>query len=315
MKILVTGWNERNKSFIPKAVATHLLNCGHEVDGYVWDEDWSESDETLYGWSIDPDLGKSTSQTIYRDIYRRNFEHPLSYYDLVIHLGGLSSTTEENVEKVMRHNFDFSLWLLNKCQQHQIPLHYASSASVYGNLIHFQEEGEMRPLNAYAFSKYMFDRIVIKYANTFKSPVIGFRYFNVYGNIQQERHKENQMSVFSKWYDQARMQNYIELFEETAQCRRDFINIKDVCNIHEKMLNVDYKGVVNIGTGSATSYGEIVNLFSEFIGVEAHEIPFPNKIKNQYQKLTEADITTLKSLIGDYEFITARKYFESEFGA
>ena len=35
--------------------------------------------------------------------------------DWVIHLGAISSTTESDVERVMRQNYDFSCWILDQC--------------------------------------------------------------------------------------------------------------------------------------------------------------------------------------------------------
>ena len=45
-------------------------------------------------------------------------------------------------------NIEFSEWLFEKAAKYEIPVKYASSASVYGN-----EQGIINPLNYYALSK------------------------------------------------------------------------------------------------------------------------------------------------------------------
>jgi ADP-L-glycero-D-manno-heptose 6-epimerase len=292
MKILVTGWNGINKSFIPKAVAEHLKSLGHEVDGWEYDEFWEEQD-VFYGWTWDDNL-KRMVNTVPGNL--RKEPRPFNSYDLIIHLGGISSTEERDVEKVMKQNFDFSLHLLNYCQKYKIPLHYASSASVYGQTQHFQENGSCSPQSPYAWSKYMFDRIVQKYGHTFTSPVIGFRYFNVYGFVG-EKHKGNQASVMYKWSNPGNAGAggaYMTLFEKSNEYCRDFIHVKDVCEIHEKMLEVDYTGIVNVGTGEAISFLDIANKYAEYLHGTIEFIPMPENIKPQYQKYTCADITKLK---------------------
>jgi ADP-L-glycero-D-manno-heptose 6-epimerase len=306
MKILVTGYNGLNQSFIPKAVFDHLTEIGHEVDGWLLHENnWDDTSETIYGWTKCSN-GQLVDTLTKNDIDARD----LTYYDLVIHLGAESSTTNDKVDFIMRSNFDFSLWLLNQCQKHKIPLHYASSASVYGQLDHFQENGVLSPQSPYAYSKYMFDRIVTKWKHTFVAPVIGFRYFNVYGTFSLEEHKKDQMSIFSKFERDLPEHGSVSVFEFSDIFYRDFIYIKDVCKIHEKMLNVDYKGVVNIGTGTATSFDEIAKMFCEKTGADYYYTKFPEKLKNHYQKYTKADNTILKSLIGEYDFITPKRYFD-----
>ena len=98
MKILVTGY----KGFIGSHVYDYLVEEGHDVAGYDWDES--------YG-----------CLPYVRDL------------DWVIHLGAISSTTETDVSKVFAHNYDFSIKLYNECCAYGVNMQYASSASVYGD--------------------------------------------------------------------------------------------------------------------------------------------------------------------------------------
>ena len=52
--------------------------------------------------------------------------------ELIIHQGALSSTVETDLNKIHKYNVDFSIKLFEKAIEYQIPVKYASSASVYG---------------------------------------------------------------------------------------------------------------------------------------------------------------------------------------
>lgn len=114
--------------------------------------------------------------------------------DAVFHQGACSATTEWNGRYVMQVNYEYTKALLHWTTAHQLPFYYASSASVYGNGLVFKEARENEhPLNAYAFSKFQFDVHLRKLMADIQSPVVGLRYFNVYG--PREQHKRDRKSV------------------------------------------------------------------------------------------------------------------------
>ena len=96
MKILVTGTD----GFIGNAVASHLVNAGHQVEG----------------WTYIPNKYPDPSQC-----------------DRVIHCGAISSTTETDVEKIMTQNTDFTMKLIELCDMMGTSMQYSSTANLYGN--------------------------------------------------------------------------------------------------------------------------------------------------------------------------------------
>ena len=68
--------------------------------------------------------------------------------ECIIHQGAMSSTTNTNLKQIFTFNIEFSEWLFEQAAKYEIPVKYASSASVYGN-----EQGIINPLNYYALSK------------------------------------------------------------------------------------------------------------------------------------------------------------------
>jgi ADP-L-glycero-D-manno-heptose 6-epimerase len=257
MKILITGY----KGFIGQNMTDALKNK-HQLSFYDWGDDPPE----------------------------------LEGLDWVIHLGAVTSTTETDVEKVMRQNHDFSCVMLMACQLNGVNLQYASSASVYGITSNFNEDAPVSPQSPYAWSKYLFDRHV-KINRFDKIIVQGFRYFNVYG--PHEDHKGDQASPYHKFEKQAKETGVIKLFEGSENYKRDFVPVETVVDVHEKFLNVKESGVWNVGTGKAKSFTEVAKEIANKHNARIEYIPMPENISKQYQAYTCADLTKLKATLNE----------------
>jgi ADP-L-glycero-D-manno-heptose 6-epimerase len=171
---------------------------------------------------------------------------------------------------------------------------YASSASVYGTTTHFTEDGPLLPQSPYAWSKYLFDRFVMQHNGDFNILVQGFRYFNVYGPL--EEHKEDQASPYTKFTKQAKENGVINVFENSSEYKRDFVCVEDLCQVHEKMLNVDKSDIWNIGTGNPVSFETVATAIAKKYNATIKYVPMPDSLKAQYQKFTSADLTKLNSV-------------------
>jgi ADP-L-glycero-D-manno-heptose 6-epimerase len=78
--------------------------------------------------------------------------------EAVLHQGACSDTMESDGRYMMENNYAYSRRLLDWCQEEDVPLLYASSASVYGAGACFREERACeKPLNVYGYSKFLFD--------------------------------------------------------------------------------------------------------------------------------------------------------------
>lgn len=265
MKVLITG----HRGFIGQNLVQYITNnTDWEVNGWEW--------------------GDSKYPTV-------------DGHDWVIHLGAISATTETDVDKVMRQNYDFSRWLLASCNRNYVNLQYSSSASVYGLNTEFKETSPVDPRTPYAWSKYMFERWCTQESHV--RIVQGFRYFNVYGN--HEEHKAGQASPVSQF----RKQPIIKLFEHSDKYLRDFIAVEDVCRIHVDFINtVKESGVWNVGTGTATSFQQV----ADAINSKQEYIPMTEQLKLSYQRYTCADLTKLESTIGPQKFVTVNEWITRE---
>jgi ADP-L-glycero-D-manno-heptose 6-epimerase len=214
--------------------------------------------------------------------------------DLIIHQGAISSTTEKDIRLIYNNNVNFTLFLLEYAIKYQIPVKYASSASVYGNTLK-----EINPLNQYAISKLQIDYYVLENIDKFSS-IQGFRYFNVYG--EGEDHKGDQASPISKFTKQIKETGQLNLFKGSDKFLRDFICVDDIVNV--VMNNKAPSGIYDLGTGCATSFQEVAEIIIEKENGKIEYIDFPKNLKGRYQNYTCADM----SWISDYKFKTIREY-------
>lgn len=218
--------------------------------------------------------------------------------ELILHQGAISSTTEKNIRTIYHNNVAFTLFLLEYAMGYQIPMKYASSASVYGNT-----QGEINPLNQYAISKLQIDYCVLD--NLDKFPLIqGFRYFNVYGN--GEDHKGDQASPVSKFTKQIKETGELNLFEGSDKFLRDFVCVDDVVDI--VLSNSAPSGIYDIGTGNPTSFQKVAKLVAKKENGKINTVPFPDHLVGKYQTYTCADM----SWLGEYKFKTVEDYLQEQ---
>ena len=211
---------------------------------------------------------------------------------LILHQGAISSTTERNISTLHHHNVAFTLHLFERAIQHQIPVKFASSASVYGNT-----NGQINPLNYYAITKLQIDYFIQDNLDKFSS-IQSFRYFNVYG--EGEDHKGDQASPISKFTKQIRETGKLQLFEGSDKFLRDFVCVNDIVNV--VLNNEAPSGVYDLGTGNPISFQEVAELVAKKEGGEIEYIPFPEHLQGKYQTYTCADNQF------DYKFKTVKEY-------
>lgn len=218
-------------------------------------------------------------------------------FDWVIHMGAISSTVENDVERIMRQNLDSSIEWLNECVKHGVNMQFSSTAGIYGRGTDFAETAPPNPLTAYAWSKYLFERHVAQNPPK-RIRVQMFRYFNVFG--PGEDHKGNQASPYHKFTQQATHSNEIIIFEGSSRVLRDFVPVNEVVETQKKFLEIDKSGVFNIGTGETTSFLEVAEMIALTHAATIRVIPMPESIARGYQWYTRADMTKTYSTLGIY---------------
>ena len=213
--------------------------------------------------------------------------------ELILHQGAISDTTCTNLKAFNHFNVEFTEWLCEQAIRYQIPIKYASSASVYGNTSNI-----INPLNYYAISKVISDYWVQDNMDRF-SLVQGFRYFNVYG--EGEDHKGDQASPVHKFTKQIKDTGALKLFKRSDRFLRDFICVDDVVDI--VLNNEKPSGIYDLGTSNPISFQEVGELVAKKYNGTIEYIPFPKHLEGKYQEYTRA-----KKEWGDYKFTTVEEY-------
>ena len=230
--------------------------------------------------------------------------------EAIFHEGACSSTTEWDGRFIMANNYEYSKTLLHYCLEHKAQFLYASSASVYGAGTTFAEARENeRPINMYAYSKFLFDQYVRRILPTAQSQIVGFRYFNVYG--PREQHKGSMSSTAFHFSKQIQETGLAQLFSGCdgygdGEQRRDFVYVGDAVKVNLWFLDRPEKsGIFNLGTGKSHSFNDMADAVIQWHGKgEKTYVPFPDHLKGRYQSFTEADISNLRAAGYDEDFNT-----------
>ena len=256
--------------------------------------------------------------------YERFARGDFGRVDAVLHQGACSDTMEHDGKYMLETNYRCSKTLLDACIAQRTPLLYASSAATYGGSTSFREEPACeQPLNVYGYSKLLFDQVVRRVLAASPVPLVGFRYFNVYG--PREQHKGRMASVAFHHHQQFRDTGAVRLFGEyggyaPGTQSRDFVHVDDVVAVNLWFLqHPERRGIFNLGTGRAQPFNDVaeatVNTSRRLAGLPpltlaeqvqqglVQYIDFPEALKGKYQSFTQADLSGLRGAGCDLPFV------------
>jgi ADP-L-glycero-D-manno-heptose 6-epimerase len=232
--------------------------------------------------------------------------------EAIFHLGAISSTTEPDADLIVSTNFALSLALWDWCAEHQVRFLYASSAATYGGgEAGFDDDGsiaalaKLRPLNAYGWSKHLFDRRVARLiaGNATRPPQwAGAKFFNVYG--PNEYHKGTMKSVVAQLFARAKSGEAARLFRShrpdypDGGQLRDFVYVADVVDMLLFLFDhPEASGLFNLGSGKARSFADLAPAVYRALGREPRLefVDTPLEIRAKYQYFTEARLDRLRA--------------------
>ncbi len=261
---------------------------------------------------------------LHKDDFRQRIaKGQIQNIEAIFHQGACSDTTERNGHYMLDNNYRVTLELFQHCQANNIPLIYASSAAVYGaGPVYVEDPLYESPLNVYGYSKYLFDQVLRRHLSELSAPVVGLRYFNVYG--PNEQHKGRMASVAFHNMNQFQAESHVRLFGgwdgyvDGGQLR-DFVYVDDVVDVNLFFLDHPGKsGIFNCGTGRAQPFNDVARTvvntlrasrdepelaLQDLVGKKAIQyIAFPDDLKGRYQSHTQADLTQLRAAGYDKPF-------------
>ncbi|HVU08681.1 MAG TPA: ADP-glyceromanno-heptose 6-epimerase [Verrucomicrobiae bacterium] len=239
------------------------------------------------------------------DLLPRLQSGALGKFDLILHMGACSATTEKDATYLIKNNFEFTKDLCAWSLKNKTRFVYASSAATYGDGSTGMDDDDLhleklRPLNMYGYSKHLFDLHAQR--GGFLKKIIGLKYFNVFG--PNEDHKGDMRSLVHKSFAQVQNKNVIRLFKSyrsdyrDGEQKRDFLYVKDaVAMTLHLAANKKAAGLFNIGGGKARTWIDLANSVFAALGKKPRIefIEMPETIRDKYQYFTQADISKLRA--------------------
>ncbi len=231
------------------------------------------------------------------------FEGP---WDAVFHQGDITDPRHPDDKEVLEKNLAGFSRMLDLSVRSGCPLIYASTAGLYGKgPVPMREDQPKDLLTAYGRSKLKMDEIAAQAGK--EVPVIGLRYFNVFG--PHEAAKGRAASMVLHLYHQMKSGQRPRLFEWGDQ-KRDFIYVKDVVKANICALTAP-SGAYNVGTGVTTTFNQVVVALNDTLGTSLKPEYFPMPYDPAtYQADTQAETSLAQSRLGfryEWEFGKAVK--------
>jgi ADP-L-glycero-D-manno-heptose 6-epimerase len=239
------------------------------------------------------------------DLLPRLQNGTIGKFDLILHLGACSATTEKDAGFLIRNNYEFTKELAAWALGQKTRFVYASSAATYGDGSAGMEDDEskldtLRPLNMYGYSKHLFD-LQARRAG-FLDKIVGLKYFNVFG--PNEDHKGDMRSVVHKSFAQIKTEGVIRLFKSyrpdyrDGEQKRDFLYVKDAAAMTLHLAaNVKASGLFNLGSGAARTWLDLARAVFAALKREPkiEFIEMPENIRDKYQYFTQANLSRLRA--------------------
>ena len=257
MRVLVTG----GAGFIGSNIAKHLAAKGHDV-------------------------------TSMRDLGR---------FDVISHQAAITGviaadgSATSDAHRMLRNNVETFRQILDWAVETKARIVWASSCSVYGRgAVPMKESQPVDPLNTYAFSKVLKERLARRYESRLAHPIVGLRYSNAYG--PGEDHKGKLASMIHQLARQMRQGKQPRIFR-AGQQKRDFVYIDDVVAANLAAMNAKVSGVFNAGAGRSWSFNEVVAELNRVLKTDLQ----PEYFDNPYgftQDWTETDQSLARETIG-----------------
>tara|TARA_B100000242_G_scaffold126304_1_gene89072 strand:+ start:20489 stop:21532 length:1044 start_codon:yes stop_codon:yes gene_type:complete len=241
-----------------------------------------------YGSHLTFKRGDLRDKNFLNDLFQES-KNNLRPIESVIHFSGLKSVAESK-------KIPLDYWEVNVCGTINLlmimekynckNLIFSSSATVYGekNIPPFKETDTLNPINPYAKTKEVVEKILCDIYNSkkIKWNFTVLRYFNPIGahssGLIGEDPKSNSTNLFPIILNSVMKNEKLYVFgldwpTTDGSCIRDYIHIEDLAEGHIKalenqFLNVNQFKCFNLGTGCGTSVLELISIFEKVNNVK-----------------------------------------------
>ncbi len=168
-----------------------------------------------------------------------------------------------------KNNLLSSIKILDWAREFNVPIVYASSSAIYGNLpLGSDESSKINILSPYAQDKLALESYAKLAWNLYSVPSIGLRFFNVYGPRQDPKNPySGVISIFIENILKNR-----EVIVYGGHQTRDFIYVQDVVDVlYRSMQHLENSptcNILNVGTGISTTINNLLKVISSKLNIK-----------------------------------------------
>jgi UDP-glucose 4-epimerase len=281
MKILATG----ALGFIGSNLAERLLKEGHEVSIL----------DNLHTGSME-NIASIKDKVKVFELNSGQIEKTGEKYDVIFHNGIYSSSPmyKDNPHLVAKAIDEF-ISIMEYAKKNGSRVVFASTSSMYNGITPPHKE-DIVPLvkDYYSEARIIMERLGKLYYDLHNVPVVGLRYFSVYG--PHEKAKKGYANLVTQFLWEMLDGKAPLIFGDGSQTR-DFTYVDDVVEANLLAMNYGKFGVFNVGNGTSTTLNEIVEKLNQKLGTSIKPAYQENKIKN-YVQHTLADTSLAEKELG-----------------
>lgn len=221
----------------------------------------------------------------------------------IFHLAAQSSVllSIQKTYESSNNNLNSSLKVFEIAKKFNIPVIYASSSAVYGNLsIGDDVKNKISITSPYAQDKLILEKYAKMYYDLFNIASIGLRFFNVYGPNQNSNSPYSAViPIFIR-----QMKKNLPVTINGGYQTRDFIFVNDVIKIMTLAMSYLQKkkivNVINVGTGKSININNLYKLIKKKLSSQSKVIKKP--LQKFDPKKSEGTFNKLKRIIINNNF-------------
>ena len=301
MNVLITGAS----GFIGFHLALYLKSLKKKVIGY---DNFNAYYDQKLKYEREKILNQNGIDVIHADINETSFLKSILLENKITHLVHLAAQAGVrhsffHPEEYISSNLGGFISVLEACKNlSNIKIIYASSSSVYGEnkKIPFSiNDATDNPTSLYGATKKANELIAYSYHHLYNLPLIGLRYFTVYGPWGRPD------MAYYKFTKHIIEEKPIDIYNH-GEMARDFTYIDDIVQGTAQALNLDEKyKILNLGHNSPIKLMDFIQLLESKLKKKAIKNMLPLQKGEVIQ--TYADIEESKKLLNFFPTISFEK--------
>ena len=219
--------------------------------------------------------------------------------DIVIHNAAQLSVRISVEDPLMDADINImgGLNVIGACRRYNVDkiIFASSGGTVYGEQKYFpaDEKHPTSPISPYGVAKLATENYLYYFYRSYSLKYISLRYANIYGPRQDPYGEAGVVAIFSSKI----LEGKNPTINGDGLQTRDYVYVGDVVDINLKVIESDFTGHLNVGTGKETTVVELFNILKEVSGKDdIEEIHGP--AREGEQKRSQLSYEMAKKVLG-----------------